>query len=389
VRKPISTGAFVGLAGFGLAIVGLVLPYLVKTMPVEVSIPLVVIGGLMIVAPGVMWLFNRDGHRAHDLRGLLHEGHLLRGTIDAWADPDEKRPSTEDPVYAWTLRTWEALRRERPALAQRFFGNATPYLPGLLTTAYGCELAEMGRRRYLDDRLVILASAVEPQETGTRDREEIGPKHRARLEGTLARFGNSIARGTACVYGEDHDRRAIAAHYPKLMAALAEWDAAVANEHRVLGPLRDLIRKEAEDRGLPEGPLKRIVDRLTRTTVDLNGSVGYKLRLTTFEEGPIAPPTRPADRTRVEIGHDHLLTIESTSRERVEEVRSALQDVFRVAQESDEARAIVDARETREALAAPVRQDLDLHAAIHPVLVAEGCPFCEMQRQRPYADGVA
>jgi hypothetical protein len=57
--RAISVGAVVGFAGFGFTLVGLFLPYVVKTMPEAVSIPLVALGGLMIVVPCAIWLLHR------------------------------------------------------------------------------------------------------------------------------------------------------------------------------------------------------------------------------------------------------------------------------------------------------------------------------------------
>ncbi|MDQ3849758.1 MAG: hypothetical protein M3296_03975 [Actinomycetota bacterium] len=44
-----------GVFGYGLAVVGVFLPYAVESMPSEISISLVIVGALMIVVPTVLW----------------------------------------------------------------------------------------------------------------------------------------------------------------------------------------------------------------------------------------------------------------------------------------------------------------------------------------------
>ena len=101
-------------------------------------------------------------------RELLREGIRLRGMLDMRSEPDAKCAAGSDPVYDWTRRTWEALERDEPLTAREFFGDATPYAGGFLITAYGIELEKVGRRAYLDCRITILSSVVEPKAVGEK-----------------------------------------------------------------------------------------------------------------------------------------------------------------------------------------------------------------------------
>jgi hypothetical protein len=211
-----------------------------------------------------------------------------------------------------------------------------------------------------------------------RARAEVGSKHHARLESSFSSFTEAVARADACDFGEEHDSSAIKAHFPLLVSALGDWNSVIAAERNAPAPLRALIRAEAEDRGLPEVYLDSIAERLLRLTVELNGATNHRLEIISFADGP---PEQEKDRWTLMLGQNPLLVIDGTSPEDVEQATVALQETFTAAQESEEAAAIVQAREAREALRDPIKQELQIHATIHPVLVADDCLYCQAQAQ--------
>jgi hypothetical protein len=144
---------------------------------------------------------------SRDLKHQLREGLRLTGRLDA--QEDRKMPHTEDPVYRWARATWVALDHQRPIVAKEFFGDKSPYSRPFFATAYGIEVARVGQRAYLADRIAILSRVVEPS-FGEPSRVLVGACVAAPAE-VLAPSPLLRARAISR-RGADADQTAIARH---------------------------------------------------------------------------------------------------------------------------------------------------------------------------------
>ncbi len=209
------------------------------------------------------------------LRDLLREGIRLRGTLDMWPEPDAKRPAGDDPVFGWTRRTWEALEREEPMTARKFFGDAAPYAGGFLLTAYGIELEKVGRRAYLDRGITILSSATEikavqgkrlpapaDREVGSAERTPIPPGHLKLLHRLLDGAIRAVEADQQYAYDEEspvaHTHRDMfAAHFSEAAERLGTWNGALYARDEPIGDLKNRVNREAQQHGFNDPPYWR------------------------------------------------------------------------------------------------------------------------------------
>jgi hypothetical protein len=196
----------------------------------------------------------------------------------------------------------------------------------------------------------------------------------------------AVALESCCDYdepptGHQPNRQAFLAHFPELRASLEEWDAAVKRERMAPSALWEWFAIEAAERRIaePSFAVGSLIDHLAILTLQRARSwqldVPYDLSLKQFRD-------RFGGKEYVSIHVEgqrvaRLPTQPHTDdQQRIQAVGRLMQRLFDDAQDSKEARAVFEARDSLLRLKEELLDQLRPRSVDTRTLLADRCPFC-------------
>jgi len=181
--------------------------------------------------------------------------------------------------------------------------------------------------------------------------------------------------------GQQPNRQAFMAHFPKLGASLEEWDATVERARLAPSALWEWFVKTAAERGItePSFAVGSLIDHLAILTLQRARSwqldTPYELSLEQFRDR-----FGGKEYVSIHLRGQRVARIPTQphidDQHRIQAVGRLMQGLFDDAQASKEARVVVEARDSLLLLKEELLAHLRPRSADTPTLLADGCPFC-------------
>jgi hypothetical protein len=216
-----------------------------------------------------------------------------------------------------------------------------------------------------------------------RDQAEIGPKHQKRSEELFAGFRQAVESGQQCSYGRDHDREAIALHYPPVLAGLGRWDELVEKERAAPAALRQFSLDDAQREGVQEPWDAALADYIQGEVAQLarDGLLDRGVRLPVGAQHETPP--EGAELLTIVAGQKTLmvLTPQDDIQKQAVEAENLVLRLFDSAKASEEARAIGTTQAARIDSASGTSDLIDCYALISRVTINLDCPLCKLEQR--------
>ena len=226
--------------------------------------------------------------------------------------------------------------------------------------------------------------------------QPVPDEHRDQLRGHLGALIRQVRSGQRADYGDPdggapQNRSVLAAHFPKLVERLDEWNAAVDRSARSRPVLRQAAEAEAERYRATSDRFdgrQILLDRLCEVAAQraLDGQLGSPFNLSwgcsNYEgvHGPHPGQDRELEihflgRPREALAHLSSAPKE-TAKKRIEALWNTGDETFRAIETRPEAHEVRDAQEAVEALKVSLQDELLPLQLVTVIRSQESCPTC-------------
>jgi hypothetical protein len=222
---------------------------------------------------------------------------------------------------------------------------------------------------------------------GSESPSPIDPRHQEDLDTLRDLLRTAVELESPCDHaepatGQQPSLQTFLAHFPELRPRLQEWDETVERARIAPGALWEWFAAAAAERGIaePAFAVGSLIDHLAILTLQ---------RARTWQLD--APYVLSVEQFRDRLGDDEYVSIHlkgqrvaklpmrphANAEQRVQAAGRLLQGLFDDAQASEEAHAVVEARDSLLVLKEQLLELLGPRPADTPTLSADGCPYCE------------
>jgi hypothetical protein len=306
-------------------------------------------------------------------------------------------PGVSPDTHAQLLRDNERRRdaietvhaQARAEYQERFRSRVAAVLGDLPVVRNPGSIADLGKLR------ISLVQAAKG-ETPELLRTPIGDIHQSQLHKLLDALANAVRSGQRCEYGDlpdgdEHNKQALAAHFPDLASGLDEWDKAVMRRQTAPVVARERLKQGIENAEVPDGFGREtvaeaigrmLVDRVEQGHPDASYKVVLRAVRDEHREGrwfwTVWLPNRLGSEVKVaEYADAPIEEIQASNQSN----ERALQAVVNELRDDGDLAEITESQATLEALRSPTLELLKLKRAVSPIFAADGCAFCQAQRQ--------